>query len=246
MLSETFKWLVQLVLVDACFAQAELISLSELTNLRLLTVSRCPETLPNPKYSVDDTVFKAWSMRAKDAGRFPTLGTLALRGQMVSERVFDYLENFSRLQHFAVADEWWPRHSNWHHRSGWRLETDSPNERGRSFETPQMNPMTCWYGTACDGEPETEEARAQHAADKRTSPHISLVVSDIPFSSINSMQAWFYYKRTLQTDSNKKRQERTTPLDQSPDEHQGNKRVRLRASKTQQLETVLGAYQDPL
>ncbi|KAL8823434.1 MAG: hypothetical protein Q9191_005859 [Dirinaria sp. TL-2023a] len=102
LISSSFNWLTFLTISNITCSRGDIVKLSELVNLGVLTVDRgvrCPE------FGLEDGIVRAWERAANESDAFRMLRVLNFRGQRdISDRVFLYLQGFPALALFILED----------------------------------------------------------------------------------------------------------------------------------------------
>ena len=102
LISPSFSWLTFLTISNITCLRGDIVKLSQLVNLGVLTVDggvRCPE------FGLEDGIVKAWERTALESDAFSTLRVLIFREQNdISSRVFLYLQGFPALALFILED----------------------------------------------------------------------------------------------------------------------------------------------
>ncbi|KAI4213497.1 MAG: hypothetical protein LQ351_003998 [Letrouitia transgressa] len=100
--SPLLQWITFLTLTDLICTRAELVQISSLKNLGILTIGQGVEA---PDIGLEDVVIRAWSRAAAEAGAFSRLRVFILDSQpRVTAKVFTYLDRFPSLGLFVVQD----------------------------------------------------------------------------------------------------------------------------------------------
>ncbi|KAL8909307.1 MAG: hypothetical protein Q9207_000317 [Kuettlingeria erythrocarpa] len=97
----SFNWVTFLTLIEINCSRTDLIQLSRLTNLGVLTIGRLSGGDP----VFEATLVRAWGRAASEAGAFIALRILVCRlPQLVTEQIFTYLNDFPALGVLAVDE----------------------------------------------------------------------------------------------------------------------------------------------
>ena len=100
--SISHHWLTFLTLSDIICSRSELIQLSQLVNLGVLTIGKNVRT---PESNFDDSVIRSWSRSASASGSFSMLRVLSCRMQQdITPRCFEYLASIPSLAFFKLED----------------------------------------------------------------------------------------------------------------------------------------------
>lgn len=95
----SLNWITFLTLSEINCSRIDLIQLSRLTNLGVLTIGRLNGGDP----IFDDSIVRAWGRAASESRAFTQLRILVCRfSQLVTERIFTYLDDFPALGLLAV------------------------------------------------------------------------------------------------------------------------------------------------
>lgn len=102
LISHSFHWITSLTLSHVACSRTNLVQLSRLVNLGVLTIGQgtiCPEV------GLDDSIIRAWSRAAVESDAFSMLRVLVCRSQKeITSRLFSYLASFPSLAFFNVED----------------------------------------------------------------------------------------------------------------------------------------------
>lgn len=122
LISHSFQWITFLTLSNVTISRNDLISLSNLTNVGVLTIGHCILT---PDVGLEDGVVRAWGRAALEADAFSLLRVLNLRQQrQVTQRTFQYLQDFPSLSIFNLDDcSLGPKDKQAALTAGWRYRT---------------------------------------------------------------------------------------------------------------------------
>lgn len=126
LISHSFQWITSLTLSNISCSRTDLVQLSKLVNLGVLTIGEgtiCPEV------GLDDSIVRAWSRAAAESDAFRMLRVLVCLSQReFTTRLFSYLGSFPSLAIFAVQDcsiglrdEMIALHAGWSYLSGIQL-----------------------------------------------------------------------------------------------------------------------------
>ena len=100
--SSTFGWITFLDLSFITCSRLDLINISTLVNLGVLTIGRSVETFET---GLDDRIVRAWSRAATESGAFGMLRVLACRSQLdLTVQCFHYISQFPSLALFVVEN----------------------------------------------------------------------------------------------------------------------------------------------
>ena len=103
LISSSLEWITLLTLSHINCSRTDLVKLSRLTNLGVLTIG--PDISGSINDSCDDGIVKAWSQAAEESNAFGVLRVLAFRSQpKITVKIFDYLLRFPSLKTLAVVD----------------------------------------------------------------------------------------------------------------------------------------------
>ncbi|KAI4165108.1 MAG: hypothetical protein LQ342_001385 [Letrouitia transgressa] len=96
------QWITFLTLTDLICTRAELVQISSLNNLGVLTIGKGVKA---PDVGLEDIIIRAWSRAAAEAGAFSSLRVFILDSQpKVTAEVFTHLDQFPSLGLFLVQD----------------------------------------------------------------------------------------------------------------------------------------------
>ena len=99
---DPFRWLTCLMISNLSFSRADIMSLSNLRNLRALDICSKPNEPGIPEL-VNDDVIRWWAKHVEEIDAFPKLRVLVLRNQEgVTPQSFRYLNAFPSLTLFGV------------------------------------------------------------------------------------------------------------------------------------------------
>ncbi|KAI9670211.1 MAG: hypothetical protein M1831_006424 [Alyxoria varia] len=99
---DPFRWLTCLMISNLSFSRADIMSLSNLRNLRALDVCSKANEVGTPEL-VSDDVIRWWAKHVEEIDAFPKLRVLVLRNQEgVTPQSFKYLNAFPSLTLFGV------------------------------------------------------------------------------------------------------------------------------------------------
>lgn len=120
--SPSFTWITFLTLSNVVCSRVDLVNVSKLTNLGVLTIGRgvwMGET------GIDDSIIRAWSRAATEADAFSMLRVLVCRSQKeITPRSFAYFNHFPALALFIVEDcNFRPREKEPGRSLGWKYRT---------------------------------------------------------------------------------------------------------------------------
>lgn len=134
LVSAPVEWITFLTLSNVTVSRTELINLSNLANIGVLTIGSGVQT---PDVGLEDSVVRAWSRAAADSDAFSLLRVLNLRHQYeITTTVFQYLHGFPSLALFNLDDCCiGPKDRVMATTSGWRYRTGKIlNEHLQSLE----------------------------------------------------------------------------------------------------------------
>ncbi|MCJ1411785.1 hypothetical protein MMC19_005877 [Ptychographa xylographoides] len=102
--SRSCQWITFLSLSHLTCSRSDLINISKLTNIGILTIGRGVEASANGlDDSIDNSIFRAWSRAAKETGAFSRLRVLVCRSQRdITFQALDYLSQIPTLTHFLL------------------------------------------------------------------------------------------------------------------------------------------------
>ena len=122
LISPTFGWITFLTLSHIICSRADLINISKLTNLGVLTIG---PNLNAPEVGLEDNVVRAWERTATSTGAFSMLRVLNCRSQkQITPRVFKHMSQFPALALFNVEDcNLGPGDKSAAKRHGWKYRT---------------------------------------------------------------------------------------------------------------------------
>ena len=122
LISHSFQWITFLTLSNVIISRKDLINLSSLVNVGVLTIGQGVFT---PDVGLDDGVVRAWGRAAVEADAFSLLRVLNLRQQkQVTPRIFQYLNEFPSLSIFNLDDcSLGPKDKQAAMTAGWKYKT---------------------------------------------------------------------------------------------------------------------------
>lgn len=147
-ISPSFAWVNFLTLDDIILSRTDLLQLSRLTNLGVLTVGRMRGD------DLDDNIIRAWGRAASEVGAFSRFRILVCSWQhSITERIFTYFEDFPELGLYVVD-----RHSyssafmDEGKKHNWRMMKDLPMRiNSLEVETPSFCPWYDVYSRCVEG-----------------------------------------------------------------------------------------------
>ncbi|CAF9907592.1 hypothetical protein IMSHALPRED_005580 [Imshaugia aleurites] len=102
LISPSFRWVTFLSLSDITCSRVDLVQISKLTNLGVLTIGR---NLTTPDIGLDDSIIRSWGRTASSSRAFNLLRSLNCRSQKhITAGVFAHLNFFPALSLFNVED----------------------------------------------------------------------------------------------------------------------------------------------
>lgn len=137
--SSAFQWLTFLTLSNITCLRNDLINLSRMTNLGVLTIGQGVLT---PDVGLEDGIVRAWSNAAAEADAFSMLRVLNLREQKhLTPRVFTFLHRFPSLALFnleacsiGIKDKQAALANGWRYKTG-RMLNEYFSETGKIDKT---------------------------------------------------------------------------------------------------------------
>ena len=98
----SFKWITFLTLNDVTCSRSELINISQLTNLGVLTIGSLVRT---PDGGIDDSILRCWARESTERKTFSKLKVLACRRQgRLTTRTFEYLGDLVAMNTFILEE----------------------------------------------------------------------------------------------------------------------------------------------
>ena len=98
----SFEWITFLTLNDVTCSRSELINLSQLSNLGVLTIGALVRT---PDGGIDDSILRCWARESTECKTFSKFKVLACRGQRrLTTRAFEYLGDLMALKAFILEE----------------------------------------------------------------------------------------------------------------------------------------------
>jgi len=122
LVSISFQWITFLILSDISCSRLELINISKLSNIGVLSVS---ERCGDEEIGLDDSIVRAWARAATETGAFRKLRVFTCRAQRtITRQVFGFLSQFPLLAIFAAENcSIGPSDAPYGRPQGWRFKT---------------------------------------------------------------------------------------------------------------------------
>ena len=141
--STSHHWLTFLTLSDITCSRSDLIQLSQLVNLGVLTIGKNVRT---PDGNFDDSVIRSWSRSASASESFSMLRVFNCRMQQdITARCFEYLATIPSLAFFNLEEcNIGPRDKSTAQRLGWKYRTQQELTKTLihgGLKTQEWNPM---------------------------------------------------------------------------------------------------------
>ncbi|KAL9586713.1 MAG: hypothetical protein Q9212_000721 [Teloschistes hypoglaucus] len=108
MTSPSFAWITFLALANICLTREELIRISRVANLGMLTINPLYGDYIGQDIGLDNNLVRAWGRAASEAGAFSKLRILVLNDvtcRFLTDSVFKYLRGFPALGMLLVPAE---------------------------------------------------------------------------------------------------------------------------------------------
>ena len=246
LISSSFHWITFLTLSFITCSRTDLLQLSRLVNLGVLSIC---EKVTCLEIGLDDSIVRSWGRAAAESDACSMLRVIACRSQRENHpRMLNYLNDFPSLALFAVEDcNIGPQDKRLALSLGWQYKTGVDlskfiNENGASSSTWDTVIHACFHGS---GPFSVKRVGAEGVAAVDTLPvlHFSLggAVSDavVDVTGNRSMRAFHRMEVPIPVSVNPVKDLKRPVVQTSEPANQARKKPMMRSTKQQSMESML-------